>query len=86
MTAPVIEYEDRVVRYPGVTSYRLIMRGVADVAIVDGMGGKTIARARWSDDPHQGIEVTGEDVERGREVARAWMTWCALNGKEPWPR
>lgn len=81
MTAPVIEYDDRVVRYPGVGSYRLIMRGVGDVAIVDGFGGRTIARVRIGD---EGIEVTGEDVERGREVATAWVAWCRREGKPVW--
>lgn len=83
MTAPVVEYEDRIVRYPGVASYRLIMRGPADVAIVDGFGGKTIARARIGDDGT--IEITGDDVERGREVATAWVAWCRAQGKPAWP-
>lgn len=86
MPALKVEYEDRVIRYPDGQTYRLVMRGIGDVVILDGLGGRTICRARWSDEPGVGIEVTGEDIERGREVARAWMTWCALQGKEPWPR
>lgn len=80
--APVIEYEDRIVRYPGVGSYRLIMRGPADVAIVDGFGGRTIARVRLGADGE--LEITGEDVDRGREVATAWVAWCRREGKPVW--
>lgn len=58
-----------------------VMRGVGDVAIVDGFGGRTIARVRIGD---EGLEVTGEDVERGREVAAAWVAWCKENGKAVW--
>ncbi len=79
--APKIEYQDRIVRYPG-QAYRLQLVALGVLAIVDGTSGHTLARASIDDEP---FRLQGDDVETAQRVIDDWARWCRENGKELWP-
>jgi hypothetical protein len=84
VTAPKVEYEDGVVRYPGVGSYQIRRDRPGEIAVIDGHGGRTIGKATIS--PSGDISWGGEDVATLERVVMAWVGWCLANGKPPWPK
>lgn len=71
------------VRYPGVASYRLVLKAVGVIAVIDGAGGRTLATADWSKEP---FRFEGEDVETAQRVVNDWAAWCREAGLDLWPR
>lgn len=80
-----VEYQDRIVRYPGVTSYSLQSSGRGQFSVIDGRGGRTTASFQVAKDGTV-TWLGGDDVETGERVVMAWVAHCLKEGLDPWPK
>ena len=73
---------DGIVRFPGQT-YQIRRDRPGEIAVIDGMGGRTIGVANVG--PDGDVSWSGEDVATLERVVMAWVDWCLANGKPAWP-